>query len=69
MVIRSTSKTVRLAVDLHKNLDQVPLPIGVGAHLLDTFSADLRGEQRAEPSPLETDSLVTDINPSFVQQV
>lgn len=41
----------------------------MGAHLLDKASADLRGEQRAEPIPPKTDRLVTDINPPFVQQV
>ncbi len=44
-------------------------PIGIGAQLLDTFSADLGGEQLAEPIRPEADRHVTDINPSLMQQV
>lgn len=47
-MIHSTPKIVRPTVDLHENFVQVPLPIGMGALQLDTFSADLRGEQRTD---------------------
>jgi hypothetical protein len=38
----------------------------MGAHLLDTFSADLRGEQRAEPIPPETDRLVANVDAALM---
>jgi hypothetical protein len=68
-MIHSTPKIVRLSVDLHENFVQVPLPIRMGALLLNAFSADLGGEQRAEPIPPKPNCLVTDIDPTFVQQV
>ena len=69
LVLHSPPELVRLAVDLHENLVQMPLPIGMDAHLPDTFPADLHGEKRVEPIPHETYRLVTGINPSLVQKV
>ena len=68
-MIHSTPKIVRLAVDLHENFVQVPLPIGMGALLLDAFSADLGGEQRAEPIPPKADRFVANVDAALVQQV
>jgi len=36
--------------------------------LLNTLSADLRGEQRAEPIPPKPYSLMADFDPAFMQQ-
>jgi hypothetical protein len=55
-----------LAVDLHENLVQTPLPIGMSTEILDTVPADLGGEQRAKTVPQETDRLVANIDATFV---
>ena len=57
-MIHGTPKVVRLAINLHENLIQVPLPVRMGALLLDALSADLGGEQRAEPIPPKPNCLV-----------
>jgi len=47
----------------------VPLPIRMSTKLLNPFSSDLRGKQRAKPAPPETDSFMADIDTALVQQV
>ena len=47
-MIYGTPNIMRLAVDLHENLVQLLLPIGVGAEILDAVPADLSGEHRAK---------------------
>ncbi len=37
--------------------------------MLNPFSSDLRGKQRAKPAPPETDSFVADVDAALVQQV
>jgi hypothetical protein len=54
-VIHGTPKIVRLVVDPYENLVQVPLPIGIGAEILDAIPADLRSKQRAESVPPKSD--------------
>lgn len=47
----------------------MPLPVGMGVLPLDTFLADLGCENRAKPIPPKPHRLVTDNDPSLVQQV
>lgn len=68
-MIHSTPEVMRVTVNLNENLVQVPLPIGMGAHLLDTFSADLGSEQRAKSITPKPNRFVTDIDPSLMQKV
>jgi hypothetical protein len=67
-VIHSPPKVVRLAVDLHENLIQVPLPIWICAHLAEPFLADLCGKQRAKSVPPKPNRFVADVDVAFVQQ-
>src|SRR5271156_6834183 len=58
-----------LAVDLHKDLVQMPAPLRIAAHVRDASIADLRGEHRAKPVPPEPDRLMADVDPAFGQQI
>ena len=67
-VIDGAPEVMPLAVDLHKNLVQMPAPTA-RPHPLDTPLPDLRREHRAEPVPPEPLRLVADIDAPFVQEV
>ena len=69
LVIHGSPKVVRLAVNLYKNLIQMPLPVRVCAHLLNPFSADLGCKHRSKSVPPEPDRLMADLDAAFVQQV
>ncbi len=60
---------MRLAVDLLEDLVQMLLPIRIRSHLTDPVSADLSREHRTKSVPPKPNRLVTDINPSLMQQV
>ena len=68
-VIHSPPKVVRLVVDSHENLVQMPLPIRTSAQLLNAFLSDPGSRQRDETVLPETDRLMADINTAFVQQI
>jgi hypothetical protein len=68
-VIHSPPKIVRLAVNLHEYLVQVPLPIRICAHLADPFLADLCGKQRAKSVPPKPNRLMADVDATFVQKI
>jgi hypothetical protein len=57
-----------LSVIFHEDLVQMPSPIGMSVHLLNSFLADLGRKNRTEPIPPKPNRLVTDIDPSLVQQ-
>jgi hypothetical protein len=50
-----------LAIDFHKYLVQMPLPVRMNTKLLNPFLSDLSGKQRAKSVPPETDSFMADI--------
>ena len=50
-----------LAIDFHKYLVQMPLPVRISTKLLNPFLSDLSGKQWAETVPPETDSFMADI--------
>ncbi len=60
---------MRLSVDFHEDLVQMPLPTGMSVLPLDTLLADLGCENRTEPILPKPNRLVTDIDASLVQQV
>ncbi len=68
-VIDSPPKIMPLAIHLHENLVNVPLPFGEGAQLLHTLSSDLRSKHRPEPVPPISDSFVAHVDASLVQQI
>jgi len=59
---------MRLAVDLHEHLVQMPAPVRIRP-LMNAPFTDLCGEHRAEPVPPETHGLVADIDAALGQQV
>jgi len=67
-VINGASEVVPLAVDLHKHLVEVPLPLP-RFHPLDPSLADIIGEHRSEPVPPEADGLVADVDAPFMEQI
>ncbi len=68
-MINSTPKIVRLAIDLHENLVQMPLPVRIRPHLLHPFSADFCGEHWAKPVPPVPHRFMADVDAALVQQV
>jgi hypothetical protein len=68
-VIDGPPKLVRLAVDLHVHLIEMPPPVAACAHSLHPFASDLGGKHRAEPVPPEPHRLVADVDATFVEQV
>jgi hypothetical protein len=49
-----------LAVDLHENLVEVPMPVRESTHPIAPFTADLSGEHWPEPVPPKPHGLVAD---------
>jgi hypothetical protein len=68
-MIHSPPKIVRLAVDLHERLVQVPLPVCPRPHSFNPSAADLSGKHRPKSVPPKPDGFVTDLNASLVQQI
>ena len=60
---------MRIAIDLHKDLIQMPLPRGISPVLVDTFFTDLGGEDGSKTVPPEADCFVADVDATFMQQV
>ena len=69
LMIHRAPQVVDLAVDLHKDPVQIPLPIQVAADSLSSAATDFGGKKRAEPVPPKPDRLVADIYPVFVEKV
>ena len=67
-MIYGPPEVVRLAVDPHEHLVQVPAPAGIRM-VLDTALSDLRCEHRTEPVPPEPHGLVTNIDAALEQQI
>jgi len=55
------------AVDLHKDLVQVPLPLRVLAHVRRPLRSDLAGEDRTEPVDPEPYALMANVDPALLQ--
>ena len=68
-VIYSPPEIVGFSVDFYEHFVQVPLPIRMSAKVLNPFSSDLRGKQRAKPVSPKSNRLVADLNAAFVQQI
>ena len=56
------------AVDLHKDLVQVPSPLRITAHVRYPLLSDLGGKHRATPVPPRPDSLMADVDPALGQE-
>ncbi len=69
LMIDGPPEVVSLAIHLHKNLVQVPLPFGERAQLLNTLSSNLSSKNRAKPVPPISDSFVAHVDASRMQQI
>ena len=58
-----------LTVDLHKDLVEVPAPVGMAAHSRYSLAPDIGCEHRTEAIPPEPHRLMADVDPSLEQQV
>jgi len=59
---------MRLTIDIHEHLVQVPAPLRV-APVLDTPLPDLGSEHRTEPVPPEPHRLMADVDAALEQQI
>jgi hypothetical protein len=69
LAIYGPPKIVRLAVNLHEYLVQVPLPVRICAHLNDSFPADLSGKHRTKYIPPKPNRLMADVDAAFTQKI
>jgi hypothetical protein len=60
---------MRLAVDLHENLVEVPSPLGIAPMLLNAPLPKLRGEHRTEPVPPKPHCFMAYIDTALEQQI
>ena len=58
-----------LAIDLHKYLIEMPLPIWMIGSWVLPFLAYFFGEDRAKPVPLIANGFMTDVDPMLVEQI
>jgi len=68
-VIDGSQEIVPLAIDLHKDLIQLPTPLRDCTQTLRPFPSDLRSEHRTEAAPPEPHCLVADIDATLEQQI
>jgi hypothetical protein len=70
-VIHSPPEIVSFSVDFYEHFVQVPLPLPIrmSAKVLNPFSSDLRGKQRAKHVPPKLNPLVADLDAALVQQI
>ncbi len=69
LVVHGPPKLVCLAVDLHENLVQMPLPMCPWPHPVHPSAADLSRKHRTEPVPPEPNGFVADLDAAFMQQI
>jgi hypothetical protein len=68
-IIIGAPKIMRLAVELHEYLVQMPLPVRISPHSIDPVFTDFCREHRAKSVPPVPHRFVADLDPSLVQQV
>src|SRR5271163_1037547 len=68
-MIDGAPKIAEPAVDLHKDLIQMPAPMRIAAHLQDPILADLGRKHWPKPVPPETDGFVANVDPALGQEI
>src|SRR5208337_465057 len=68
-VIDSPPEIAELAVDLHKDLIQMPAPLGEAVLMRYPPFPDVRREHRAKPVPPKSDRLMADVDPPLGQEI
>jgi hypothetical protein len=69
LVIHGPPKVVRLAVNLHENFVQVPLPVRIRPQLLHPLPPDFGSKHRAKSVPPKPNRLMADVDAAFVQKI
>ena len=62
-------KVTHIAVDLHENFVQMPLPVGPGSQPLDAVPTGLGRDHRTKPVPPEADGFVAQVNVAFMKRI
>ena len=60
---------MRLSVDLHEDLVQVPLPVRIRSHPTDPVSSYLSSNIETKSIPPKPSRFVADLNTNFVQKI
>ena len=68
-MVYSAPKIMRLAVDLHEYLVQMPLPVRIRPHSIDPVFTNFCGEHRAKSIPPVPHRFVADVDAALVQQI
>jgi hypothetical protein len=69
LVIHGPPTIVRLAVDLHEHLIQMPLPMCSRPHSINPSAADLSGKHRAKSVPPKPNRLMAKVDATFMQKI
>lgn len=69
LVVDRPPQIVRLAIDLHEHLIDVPAPVPKAPHSADPLSLDIGRKQRSKPVPPQPNSLVADVDAALSQQI
>ena len=67
-MVHRSPKVMKLAIDPHEHLINVPSPYGIAAPRNSSLS-DLRREYRTEVVPPVADSFMADINVALVKEI
>lgn len=68
-MIHSAPKVVRLAIDLHEHLVEVPFPVPKAPHPRAALATNIGREKRTEPVPPQSHSFVADVDPALEEQI
>lgn len=68
-MVDSTPPVMRLSIDLHKVLIDVPTPMSKLSHSRNALASNVSCKHRPEPVTLKTHRLVADVDLKFGQQV
>ncbi len=69
LLIDRAPQVVQLAVDLHVDFVEVPLPLPKTAHSTHPLALHIGSEQRPKSVPPQPNRLVANINPALSQQI
>ena len=57
------------AIDLHKDLIEMPLPLSMLAHVGGAFRSDLAGEDWTKPVDPKTNAFMANIDAPFLEEI
>ena len=68
-MVDGAPEIAEVAVDLHKDLIQMPAPLRIAAHVRHPRLPDLGSEHRTKPVPPKPDRLMADVDPSLGKEI